>query len=157
MAAINDLISQIQDETLRNRIQEEVSKMAKQKKFGLVFEEHMPESTPLYDMPIKRGCNVMRRDSKDDKSIYVVLRVEGDTAVCVKPEKLYEGTKSAYAQEGFDLFWGFVEDEIDEDGFNEYDDEETAEKKQAIQAELKIVRHILEMAKRILCHRYCQI
>lgn len=54
MAAINDLISQIQDETLRNRIQEEVSKMAKQKKFGLVFEEHMPESTPLYDMPIKR-------------------------------------------------------------------------------------------------------
>ena len=87
MAAINDLISQIQDETLRNRIQEEVSKMAKQKKFGLVFEEHMPESTPLYDMPIKKGCNVMRRDSKDDKSIYVVLKVEGDTAVCVKPEQ----------------------------------------------------------------------
>ena len=87
MAAINDLISQIQDETLRNRIQEEVSKMVKQKKFGLVFEEHMLESTPLYDMPIKRGCNVMRRDSKDDKSIYVVLRVEGDTAVCVKPEQ----------------------------------------------------------------------
>lgn len=87
MAAINDLISQIQDETLRNRIQEEVSKMAKQKKFGLVFEEHMPESTPLYDMPIKSGCNVMRRDSKDDKSIYVVLKVEGNTAVCVKPEQ----------------------------------------------------------------------
>lgn len=87
MAAINDLISQIQDEALRNRIQEEVNKLAKQKKFGLVFEEHMPESTPLYDMPIKRGCNVMRRDSKDDKSIYVVLKIEGDTAVCVKPEQ----------------------------------------------------------------------
>ena len=64
-------------------------------------------------------------------------------------EKLYEGTKSAYAQEGFDLFWGFVEDEIDEDGFNEYDDEETAEKKQAIQSELKIVRHILKTARAI--------
>lgn len=87
MAAINDLISQIQDETLRNRIQEEVSKMAKQKKFGLVFEEDMPESTPLYDMPIKSGCNVMLRDSKDDKAIYVVLKVEGDTAVCVKPKQ----------------------------------------------------------------------
>ena len=87
MAAINDLISQIQDEALRNRIQEEVNKLAKQKKFGLVFEEHMPESTLLYDMPIKRGCNVMRRDSKDDKSIYVVLKIEGDTAVCVKPEQ----------------------------------------------------------------------
>lgn len=64
-------------------------------------------------------------------------------------EKLYEGTKSAYAQEGFDLFWGFVEDEIDEDGFNEYDDEETTEKKQAIQAELKIVRNILDLARSI--------
>lgn len=29
----------------------------------------------------------MRRDSKNDKSIYVVLKVEGDTAVCVKPEQ----------------------------------------------------------------------
>ena len=64
-------------------------------------------------------------------------------------EKLYEGTKSAYAQEGFDLFWDFVEDEIDEDGFTECDDEETEEKKQAIHAELKIVRHILEMARAI--------
>ena len=32
---------------------------------------------------------------------------------------------------------------------DEYDDEETTEKKQAIQAELKIVRHILEMARAI--------
>lgn len=87
MTAIDNLISQIQDEALRNKIQEEVSKMAKQKKFGLVFEEHMPESTPLYDMPIKRGCNVMLRDSKDDKTIYVVLKIEGDTAVCIKPER----------------------------------------------------------------------
>lgn len=31
MAAINDLISQIQDESLRNRIQEEVNKLAKQR------------------------------------------------------------------------------------------------------------------------------
>ncbi len=64
-------------------------------------------------------------------------------------EKLYEGTKSAYAQEGFDLFWDFVEDEIDEEGFNEYDDEETTEKKQAIQSELKSVRDILETARAI--------
>jgi superfamily II DNA/RNA helicase len=64
-------------------------------------------------------------------------------------EKLYEGTKSANAQEGFNLFWDFVEDEIDETGFDEYDDEETALKKQAIQEELKIVRKILEIARGI--------
>lgn len=61
-------------------------------------------------------------------------------------EKLYEGTKSANAQEGFNLFWDFVEDEIDETGFDEYDDEETASKKQAIQEELKTVRNILRIA-----------
>ena len=43
MAAINDLIAQIQDESLRDRIQKEVNKLAKQKKFGLVFEDHIPE------------------------------------------------------------------------------------------------------------------
>lgn len=90
MAAINDLINQIQDPILRNRIEEEVNKMAKQKKFGLVFEEHLPESTPLYDMPIKRGCNVMLRDNKDDKSIYSVLKLDGDTAICVKREQKEE-------------------------------------------------------------------
>ena len=86
MAAINDLISQIQDPELRERIQKEVNKLAKQKKFGLVFEDHMPECTPLYDMPIKRGCNVMLRDSKEDKTIYVVLKIDDDTAICVKRE-----------------------------------------------------------------------
>ena len=95
MTAINDLISQIQDEALRNKIQEEVSKMAKQKKFGLVFEDHIPEGTPLYDMPIEKSCNVMRRDSKDDKTIYVVLKIEGDTAVCVKSEQKDEAVTFA--------------------------------------------------------------
>lgn len=86
MAAINDLISQIQDPELRDRIQKEVNKLAKQKKFGLVFEDHMPECTPLYDMPIKRGCNVMLRDNEDNKAIYIVVKVDGDTAFCVKKD-----------------------------------------------------------------------
>lgn len=84
MAAINDLISQIQDAELRERIQKEVNKLSKQKKFGLVFEEHLPECTPLYDMPIKKRCNVMLRNNKEDKSLYVVLKIENGNAICVK-------------------------------------------------------------------------
>lgn len=84
MAAINDLISQIQDAELRERIQKEVNKLSKQKKFGLVFEEHLSECTPLYDMPIKKGCNVMLRNNKEDKSLYVVLKIENENAICVK-------------------------------------------------------------------------
>lgn len=64
-------------------------------------------------------------------------------------EKLNEGSKSANAQEGFDMFWSFVEDEIDESGFEEMDDEDTIIQKQYIQAELDEVNIIIEVAKRI--------
>ena len=64
-------------------------------------------------------------------------------------EKLYEGTRSADAQEGFDLFWSFVEDEIDESGFEETEDEDTAAQKTYIQAELDKVNAIIDVAKRI--------
>lgn len=64
-------------------------------------------------------------------------------------EKLYEGTRSADAQEGFDLFWSFVEDEIDESGFGETEDEDTAAQKAYIQAELDKVNAIIDVAKRI--------
>jgi len=43
MAAINDLIAQIKDEDLRLRIEAEVKRLLKHKKFGLVFEDHLPE------------------------------------------------------------------------------------------------------------------
>lgn len=64
-------------------------------------------------------------------------------------EKLYEGTRSADAQEGFDLFWSFVEDEIDESGFEETEDEDTAGQKAYIQAELDEVNAIIDVARRI--------
>lgn len=64
-------------------------------------------------------------------------------------EKLYEGSRSAKAQEGFDLFWSFVEDEIDESGFEEIEDEDTVIQKQYIKAELDEVKIIIDVAKRI--------
>lgn len=64
-------------------------------------------------------------------------------------EKLYEGTKSEDAQEGFDLFWSFVEDEIDESGFEKTEDEDTATQKAYIQEELDEVNAIIDVAKRI--------
>lgn len=60
MAAIDDLIQQISDQTLRERIAEELQRMAKQKKFGLVYEEHIPECTPLRGVKVKRGSLVAK-------------------------------------------------------------------------------------------------
>ena len=64
-------------------------------------------------------------------------------------EKLYAGTKSADAQEGFDLFWSFVEDEIDESGFEATDDEDNSSQKVYIKAELDEVNAIIDVANRI--------
>ena len=85
MAAINDLISQIQDKELRERIQREVDKMSKQKKFGLVFEEHLPECTPLYDVPVKVGATVAKRTGKVN-DIYKVLSITDGVASCLHRE-----------------------------------------------------------------------
>lgn len=90
MAAIHDLLAQIQDEALRERIEKEVNKLSKTKKFGLVFEEHLPECTPLYDIPIKVGCNVLMRNTKEDKSLYVVLKIENEKVICGKKDNIQE-------------------------------------------------------------------
>ena len=81
MAAINDLISQIEDKELRERIEQELDKFSKQKKFGLVFEEHLPECVPLYDLPIKKGCKVAPKTGKVNE-YYTVMQVEGDNVYC---------------------------------------------------------------------------
>lgn len=81
MAAINDLISQIDDEELKKRITEELEKLTNQKKFGLVFEEHLPECVPLYDVPIKKGCKVAHKAGKVNE-FYTVMQVEGDNVYC---------------------------------------------------------------------------
>ena len=85
MSALNDLIAQISDEGLRQRIQQEADKLAKQKKFGLVFEEHLPECTPLYDIPVKKGGKVALRDGNVNDT-YTVLKIENGTAYCVKKD-----------------------------------------------------------------------
>lgn len=85
MAAINDLIAQIENQELRARIQAEVDRMNKQKKFGLVFEEHLPECTPLYDIPVKRGAWVALKTGKVSE-VYRVLKIKGDEAECKKKD-----------------------------------------------------------------------
>ena len=86
MAAINDLIARIQDPELRLRMEKEVKELTKHKKFGLVFETHVPEMTLLYDYPISRGCKVIRKVDDDKKLtediLWEVVCVSRDVATC---------------------------------------------------------------------------
>ncbi len=87
MSTLNELIEQIENPELRKRISDEVNKLNKQKKFGLVFEEHLPECTVLYDIPVKKNGKVVRLNEKhepDMKEIFIVAKIDGDNAICVK-------------------------------------------------------------------------
>ncbi len=86
MAIINDLVEQIENPALRERIAAEVDKLAKQKKFGLVFEEHLPECTPLWDIPISKGSKVaLKAGAVSD--FYTVLKIEDGLALCLNKDK----------------------------------------------------------------------
>ena len=78
MAAIHELLRQVEDPALRKRLEQEIDRLTEHKKFGLVFEEHLPECTPLYGLPIKRGSTVARKGKIGDT--YVALKVSDKEA-----------------------------------------------------------------------------
>ena len=89
MAVINDLIDRISDPELRRRINDEVVRLQQQKKFGLVFEEHLPEATPLYDVPINVKSLVARKDGYF-KEFFRVKRIEGNVLFCEREDDSHE-------------------------------------------------------------------
>ena len=83
MAKIEDLIDEIADPALRERIAGEVRELKRTKRFGLVFEEHIPETVSLYGLPIREGLMVQNRTTPDDLTEFRVLGVEEGQATVV--------------------------------------------------------------------------
>lgn len=83
MAALTDLINQVEDKTLRTRLLQEAALLNKQKKFGLVFEEHIPECTPLNGISIKRGSTVAKKSGLVNE-IYRVTKIDDEVACCLR-------------------------------------------------------------------------
>lgn len=84
MAAIHDLIEQISDPRLRERMAAEWANAAKNKKFGLVFEDHLPELLPLHGAKPHKGDLVCRRQGAL-KDVWQVKSLQAGVATCVKP------------------------------------------------------------------------
>lgn len=82
MSRLSDLIAKIENSELRAQIEEAANQALKQKKFGLVFEEHLPECTPLYDVPVRKGKRVSLKNGKVSET-YMVLKIDGDKAICM--------------------------------------------------------------------------
>lgn len=89
MALLQDLIQQIEDPVLRDRLTAETDKLLKQKRFGLVFEEHLPECTPLYEVPIRVGGMVAKKTGYVS-DIFLVTKIEDDAATCLNRESREE-------------------------------------------------------------------
>lgn len=84
MALLDDLLNDISDPELRARLSEQVAALRKEKKFGLVFEQHLPELLCLQDARIHRGMRVALRNGAIGQT-YIVEKIRGDKAHC-KPE-----------------------------------------------------------------------
>jgi len=50
MALLEDIIREVPDGRLRERLLGEVRKLKADKKFGLVYEDHLPEVVPLFEV-----------------------------------------------------------------------------------------------------------
>jgi len=86
MARLEDLINDIADPSLRNQIALEVGKLKARKKFGLVFEEHLPEVVQLPGLPVKPRARVAKRNDKLAGFFLVTSAVNGKK-VSIIPER----------------------------------------------------------------------
>ncbi len=84
MSAIDSLIAQISEPRLRERLAAEWDNAKKEKKFGLVFEDHLPELLPLHGAKPRKGDLVCRRQGAL-KEVWQIQSIHAGVATCVKP------------------------------------------------------------------------
>jgi adenine-specific DNA-methyltransferase len=94
MAKIEDLIAQIPDERLRKGIAAEVKALKKTKKFGLVFEEHLPETVRLPRLPVKAGELVALKHEAGNE-LWRVKEIHKGVATCERAIEGYPSAKDA--------------------------------------------------------------
>lgn len=65
---LDQLVGQVEDGALRARISREIELLRGSRRFGLVFDRHLPESVRLPDHPIRKGIRVALRDESTDET-----------------------------------------------------------------------------------------
>ena len=101
MSAIHDLIAQISDPRLRERLAAEWASAAKDKKFGLVFEDHLPELLPLHGAQPRRGdlvCRSINGQVAALKDVWQIQSIHAGLATCVKPSNEERPSEPSRAQ-----------------------------------------------------------
>ncbi len=77
---IDVLLSRVEDPSLRADLRTQVDRAASKRRFGLVFEDHLPERVRLPGHPVRSGVNVVHRADPGDNDIRHVTRVRNGKA-----------------------------------------------------------------------------
>lgn len=86
MARLDDLIAQIKDSELKSKFESALTDLRRRHRFGLVFEEHIPESACLIRFPVLPGTTVQKKDDPDGKKPYRVKAVNARGKATIEPE-----------------------------------------------------------------------
>jgi adenine-specific DNA-methyltransferase len=79
---LQELLKEIKDERLKSRLSAAVAELRKTKKFGLVFEEHLPELLPIYSAKVRSQARVARRNGRLTET-FIVQRVARGVATVI--------------------------------------------------------------------------
>ncbi len=91
MAAIEQYIERIADKELREQLRLEIERLTKKKRFGLVWENHLPDNVVLPEVRIRRGSKVALRDHTPNE-VYEVQSLSEEKAVCINLSTMEEKT-----------------------------------------------------------------
>ncbi|MDO3394911.1 DNA methyltransferase [Nocardioides sp. SOB44] len=77
MALIDALIDKVADRELRQALRDQVDSILNKQSFGLVYQQHKPETVELPRFQVRKGCKVRAPSKGED--LYLVERVNGET------------------------------------------------------------------------------
>jgi adenine-specific DNA-methyltransferase len=74
LGKLEDLIAQVEDGALRRSLAAAAGEAKEARNFGLVFEQHIPETVAVLGLPLRRGQRVRLRSQIDAGPEYTVLK-----------------------------------------------------------------------------------
>jgi adenine-specific DNA-methyltransferase len=80
LAYVDELIEQVTDSQLREQLRRAVGELRRRKKFGLVYEHHVPETALLPGVGIREGVTVWLRTDPDRGTTFTVRSVRNGVA-----------------------------------------------------------------------------
>lgn len=84
MARIDNLLSHVSSDTLRAQLSDAVAELRRQKKFGLVYEQHIPEMALMPTAGVQVGSQTLLRCDPGDRARYFVESIADGKATLVE-------------------------------------------------------------------------